>query len=278
MSDVSLSLQQQITQAIAQLSKSAPGNTLLQKGVEVLVQRLAGNQLIFADNKGQRQVQLDKQNLQGTLLPGRAYRANIEVNNTQTLLSFLPLNKAATESPPLANLTSSQLQQAVKAIGGQLSGMSGSKPLILEAKVTQITGRRINLEIKVGQQPLNVNVEQPKGAAPLLIGQKVKVALTPVNNTWQVKLLAQPDMSPAPSREVKSSPSGTLPSQGAQLLKLDNKYIPDLLRSGLSNTLNKNIEGPVLEVPRHALHKLAEALPSIIPPCNHTQIRWRKRQ
>ena len=265
MSDVSLSLQQQVNQAIAQLSKSVAQSSVAQKGVEVLIQRLTTNQLLFTDNRSQRQIQIDKPNLEGKLITGQSYQAIIEVKNTQTLMSFLPAGKDSVETSKLANLSQTQLNNVIKAVGEKLVAGQGEKPLILDAKVVSTRGRYVTLQLKAKGQNLKVTIPIPKDMETPKPGQQVQVQLMPAGKQWQVKLLpAQPQ---APGSALLAQASDKVPANAPTAnSKIQGKELANLLQSSITQNLGRTSSLPTLEIPKSAIVKLAMALPSVISP------------
>lgn len=259
MSDVSLTLQQQITQAISQLSKAGGDSAIVQKGVEVLIQRLAGNQIILTDPKNQRQLQLDKNKLQGNLLQGQLYKANLEAKPNQTLMSFLPIKDPPLEQVLLSRLSSAQLQTLIKAVGEQLSNQTPNRPIIAQGKVTAIQGRRITLNIDTGQGQTSVSLNVPNSIKQLKVGQLLQVQLIPDKGNWKAQIL------PLTTKQTPTSVQHIIAAEKSTPQGIQKQVVP-LLQNALNKPLENQTVKPVLNIPVKALEKLAINLPSVVTP------------
>lgn len=245
MSDLLLSSQQQLTQALAQLSKTAASSPLSQQGAQVIVKHLGGNQLALSDPKVSKTIELSKQGLQGKLISGSPYSVKTSVSPDATSLLFLNIPSSA-KAKDLGTLPASLLPVLLESPKSKISTITNEQTQQLSAKIKNISGNNVLVELPTLGKTLSIKVSDPNAIANLRVGQFVQVQLTPIGKSWQARII-----------QPQSNLGGTL--DGLALSK-SGSTVAQLLAESLLQ--NKPSNGPKISLPADALSSLLKSTPA----------------
>jgi hypothetical protein len=227
MPDIPQSSQATISQALTQLSQSAPASDLARQGVEVLVKHLAGN--VLSLNKGtallNKVVLLNNPQIKGKLTEGQTHQVKLSIGNTPSLEFFSQtsakltsvislteqqlqslLRLPAKQLIPSKLLTSSELTMKLPAINATVLSVSAkeqtSSPIpskslkiklatsLLDAKSMGVTGQQNILRVSLTDQRPPVEVSLPvKQLNQFAVGEKITLVIAPKGNNWQLTIL-----------------------------------------------------------------------------------------
>lgn len=236
---------QNLASLITQQASKTNASTTSLPTANVQVAQFNANGLLLA--QGNRQVKLPIEQLQGKLVEGKSYQANVSLQkleqaNVQSILNlFEP--KAANPLPLPAPLTQKLLQQPLQQL---LAATQGNQQKIqLTATVTQVNQHQVLL--KVAGETLTLPL---KNASQLLQpGQQVQLLLQPKTNQWQVQLLP---VANKPAINIETSPQQqTVLTKGAlqqgEIKQLDKQLVTQLVQhtpelKGSADKLNQFIQ------------------------------------
>lgn len=227
MPDIPQSSQATISQALTQLSQSAPASDVARQGVEVLVKHLAGNVLSLNTNTAllNKVVLLNNPQVKGKLTESQPHQVKILVGNPPSL-AFFP--QTITQSTSVISLTEQQLQSLLALPAKQLipsnlqanSLLTNTLPVInatvlsvsakdqlgsqipsellklkpatnlLDSKSISVTGQQSILKINLTDLRPPVEVTLPvKQLNQFAVGDKITLAMAPKGNNWQLTIL-----------------------------------------------------------------------------------------
>lgn len=257
MSDLFLSSQQQLTQALAQLNKVSGNSPLLKQGAEIIVKHLAGNQILLTDPKQNKSVTLSRQNLQGILKDGLGYKVNVTIENNKASLLFSQLSPKGNTTPAPNQLSPKQLSSILNLPSIRLESAQGSTEQLVYAKVVSVQGRQLNIITPKLAQNLAINVLDPKQLAMFKPGQQIQVQLVPVGKGWQAVLLNHSTNANTPA------PRGGRTSEPPVIAKPNDPQLPKLLLESQVQA-TKQIHGEI-KIPIEGLLKLISQQPNRFP-------------
>ncbi|WP_088330211.1 flagellar hook-length control protein FliK [Lacimicrobium sp. SS2-24] len=247
MSDIFLSSQQQLANALKQLQSTASvaNAPLAQQASQVIVKHLSGNQLLLQNPKGE--LQLPARTLRGELVSGQSY--NVQLSPTDSgKLSFsstsvlvpasladsavqrvnTPLPKALADILLLRTL-SDPAAPATNRLGEALKTENGT--VVISAQVLSARGKTLTLQVANSQ----IAVRLPTSAEGFSTGQPVQLQYQK-SGEWTLALAQKPGAS-APPERVRI----TLPTQQASPIALAMPRQPalPLTSSGAEALLNR---------------------------------------
>ncbi|MCC2614788.1 flagellar hook-length control protein FliK [Aestuariibacter halophilus] len=187
MSDVQLSANQLLGQALKQLSP-ASNTTLASQAKPILVQHLAGNALQLArpDSKASTKLPVDSQTLRQ--LPAGAYQVQVVQNALQTQLQFLSNTPTSLQTP----LNQSQLESLLR---GLQQTVTNPPTLRFPATVQRVEDGQVWVKLAGLQQPLALKLGDTN-ANTLKPGTQVELTVAPGRQGWQLTL-ARPNTTPS---------------------------------------------------------------------------------
>lgn len=226
MSDVFLSSQQQLTQALAQLNKTAASNPLLQQGAQVIVKHLGGNQLALSDPKLGKSLEVSKQSLQGKLVSGMQYKVAISTELATNILQFIS-DKPSSKTQDIGSLNSNLLPNILSLVSASKSQNTGDLAQILSARIKQISGNSVTLLLPALGKSLSVKISDPTLLSNLQAGQTVQVQLVQLGKSIQASIIQPQAKIPLKlSENVAPAKSQVSQLQAELLLQSHNKSAP----------------------------------------------------
>lgn len=197
MSEISLSAQQQLTQALAQLTRAQNSSPLAKQVAQVIIQHLAGNQISLSVPRQQQSIELPKP----TKLPAGLLGTPLDVqlqtpsnqsgnNSTSAALAFFDPKSTASSTTLLANLSQGQIGKLLDALANKVEPQVTSKPQIVNAKVIAITNNTLTVSTQINQRPQTIQLSLNTSSKPNIdVGQQVQLQIVPQGNNWKVTLL-----------------------------------------------------------------------------------------
>lgn len=227
MSELSLSSQQQLTQALATLNRAASGTPLTQQAKQVIVEHLSGNQMVLGLGNQQHRLQLNRTADTAKLQSGQTYWVSVSAGKEQrgqNLVFFqTPPNNA---SQSTVALNTAQLDAILKVVASQVKPGPQTRPILVEGMISQIQNKQLTIQIKVQGKTQELTFSLPQKPANLQVGQGVQLQLMPaaeqgkksVQSSWQINLLSKRADAPLASIAAK-------PHQLALMLQADNMQL-----------------------------------------------------
>jgi len=237
MTNIQSQLQNLASLITQQASKTATSQTSLPTA-NVQVAQFNANGLVLA--QGNKQVKLPIAQLQGKLVEGKNYQANLSSQkqdqaNVQTILNLFE-TKASKPLPLPDALTQKLLQQPLQQLLGATQG--AQQKIQLTATVAQVNQHQVLL--KVAGETLRLPL---KNANQLLqSGQQVQLLLQPKNDQWQVQLLPAAN-KPAITIAVTAQHQSILTKgalQQAEIKQLDKQLVGQLIQQTPELKANTN--------------------------------------
>jgi hypothetical protein len=227
MPDIPQSSQATISQALTQLSQSAPASDVARQGVEVLVKHLAGNVLSLNKSPAllNKVVLLNNPQIKGKLTEGQTHQVKLSIGNAPSLEFFSQTSAKLTN---VVSLTEQQLQSLLKLPAKQLipsnlltnSDLVNKLPVINATVLSALAKEQASnqvpselLKLKLGTSPLDAKSIAVTGQQNILrvsltdlrpplevalpvkqlnqfaVGKKITLAIAPKGNNWQLTIL-----------------------------------------------------------------------------------------
>ena len=206
MTDIPLNTHLQLTQALQQLSQTAPGSTAARQAIEVIVKQLADNIISLhpSDNAQLKAAMLPGGRLQGQLSNNQRYQVQLNTqqgaqlqffsSGANTSLSTLPLNDSLSQL--LLKLPASQLNQLISAALPQLKigpfAQNTDHFASLPATLVAQNDKQIRLNFTSLNVSLTLNLPLNQALANSLLalpsGEKLTVELSPQGQMWQLTI------------------------------------------------------------------------------------------
>lgn len=265
MSDLTLSSQQVLTQALNQLSKVAASSTIVRQAADVIVQHLAGNQLVLRNPTGDRQVALNTAMTHNTGLPGSnisqggKYQAQLNTSSPSAPVLNLFTPSGSTQTlQTLGQLTSTQLASLIDLSNNKIRPAPHTAEVQIPAKVVNITGNSVSFEVNIRGKDQAVQLPIARAPSVLQVGQNVQLMLIPQGHKWQAAV------------SINGSATGTALSPPAvepksnQLLPVTSKTVLPLAQLLQADSgLPLNSEKPVVfQLPKASLAELISRNPT----------------
>ncbi len=231
MSDISLSAQQQLTQAFAQLTRAQNSSPLAKQAAQVIIQHLAGNQISLNLPRQQQSIELPKPSklpagLLGTPVEVQLQPPSNQLGNKQAApeLAIFDPKSANISSTLLGKLSQAQIGTILGAIANKVEPQTSSKPQIVSAKVVAIKANTISVATQINGQQQTVQLSLTASSNELKVGQPVKLHIVPKGNQWQITMIVQP--SAPKSSEKLNLAVDSKPSQPASKAISSNPDAP----------------------------------------------------
>ncbi|GAC15735.1 hypothetical protein GLIP_3114 [Aliiglaciecola lipolytica E3] len=212
MSDISLNSQQQLVQALAQLSKLSNNSPVAKQAAQVIVQFLANNQISLSLPRQQQSITLPKPNNLPAAFNASTVQAQLQnqtsssgnQNATSELVLFSNQSKAGGQTL-IASLSQKQFSSLLNAISTLVSPGKQAKPQLLEAKVVNIDANTASLSVQINAKSEIVKAQIPIDMKDLKINQLVQLQVIPKGNQWQVRLIADSQSNAVQNSHSSSS-------------------------------------------------------------------------
>lgn len=170
MSDISLSTQQVLAQALKQLSTGSAA-TIAKANIEIAVQHLAGNHTLLTNQKNNRTLTIPHSNLQGKLSQSAIYESRFSEKQGKPTIEFFTQNAKSTIATQLGSLNRQQLSRILELPQTKIVQNPGQQPKPIEATIKAITASNITVNLKDARQ----NIDIPLSGKLLVAAQNLKV-------------------------------------------------------------------------------------------------------
>ncbi|GAA0855901.1 flagellar hook-length control protein FliK [Aliiglaciecola litoralis] len=270
MSDISLNTQQQLTQALAQLTRAQSTSPIAKQAAQVIIQHLAGNQISLGVNRQPASIQLPKPDKLPAGLVGTPVEAQLRAATDtsgkglqQSILALFDRTSTSGTNLLVARLNQAQLSVLLDAVATKVEPESGTKSQIVNARVTAISGNTLSVSTQINGKAQQLSVIASPLPTGLKVGQRVQLQLIPQGNDWQVRLLTPSQLNPQNQSQSKSS-STAAPSLSATPVSLDKPQLVKLLPAQPDRVVSDN-QANSISIPRYVLTETLSRQPALLP-------------
>lgn len=195
MSDISLSTQQVLTQALKQLSASSAAPAT-KAGVEITVQHLVGNQTLLANQKNSRTLTVPHSSLQGKLSQNATYESRFSDKQGKPTIEFFAQNAKSAVASQIGSLNRQQLTRLIELPQTKILPSPSQLAKPIEATVKAISSSNISVALKnivnlknSGQQvDIPLSGKLVSAAQNLKVGDIIGIILVPSATKGSVTL------------------------------------------------------------------------------------------
>lgn len=265
MSDISLSSQQILTQALAQLTQAQNTSPIAKQAAQVIIQHLAGNQITINIPKQQQSIQLPKPEKLPAGLIGMPVEAQLSsvldksgkraVQGTLALFdgNITDHNTGKHKATLLSKLNQAQINTILEAIGSKAAPEPSAKAQIINAKIVAISSNTITVAAQINGREQTIKLNVPELPQAIKVAQTVQIQVVARGADWQVSLLKGSQTNSV----VKGHSSLESP------VIIDKQQIVKLLQSESARTSPTN-QPASLQIPKQALVELLTRQPQLL--------------
>jgi hypothetical protein len=223
MSDISLSTQQVLAQALKQLSTSSAA-PIAKAGVEITVQNIVGNQTILANQKNNRTLTVPHASLQGKLSQNTTYESRFSDKQGKPTIEFFAQNTKSTVASQIGSLNRQQLTRLLELPQTKLIQNTGQLEKPIKAEVKSISASKITVNLQGSGQQIDIarSGKLTTATQNLKVGDIVGITLVPTASKGSITLLI-----PESKQTGKESTQTITPAN----LPVPNKPLADVAKS-----------------------------------------------
>ncbi len=222
MTDLFLSSQQQLSQALTQLNKIANASPLVAQARAVIVEQLSGHQILLNTGPRQQKLEIARWDGRDRVKQGDTYwiKLSSSKSTSSAQLQFFAAPPNTTQSAA-TELTTQQFKSLLQSSASQLTSANPKATAIITGKVVAIDNRQVEIALNIDGKTRQVTLPIPSSASarpPFQVGQNVQVLLSSKQEQWQIKLL---NSTLAPDRTASAKAVNIDAAKASILLQSD---------------------------------------------------------